>query len=238
MKDSFQKKFGFAAQLVSLALIVSNQCCWANDATWRSHIELGTQAFAARRYPEAKKLFSESLKQAEQADFSKAHLVESLNYVAEVNLHDGKQLSTIVSLCNRSISITEKIMGRDHVDMLPALFLLAHANIDLANNFEVAEPIINRMLRIDSALLDTHGKDREFHRQRTSGFLNVLAVDYLIRNRPVMAEKLCTMAIRLNSKSVGAHFNRATARTKLGNCKGAEEDSEYLKQLTRATSPR
>lgn len=212
-----------------LSLLTQQQCC-AKVKTWQEHIDAAHRAYCKGDYTEAVNESSKAVKDAERFAPDDPRLAVSLNYLARSYSHGNLNRTKVVSLCIRSIAITESIKGRSHPDLLTPLHLLTETYV-LDDKFKLADSSLRRALKIDNALTYSNSPDAAKRKLLAASQLNLIGIFYWARNHLSQAEGVYSAAIRLNPNSSVLFINRGRARCILNNKKGAEADFAEAKRL-------
>jgi len=202
-------KHSFAIPLITLAAVNCCAAC-AQNTSIDAQMDAAKAAFNNGSISNGPPLFA--MKQA-----------ESFERQANTRFHEDRRLDEAESLYKRALEIREKYLGPK--DALVAVTLDELAELYAwQNKYKDAETTANRALEIWKGVvppISIDGVDNPKHVVMT---LNNIGVYFMNANKYAEAEKVLSEAIRLDPKYELAYANRAIAREKRGDKKGAVED--------------
>lgn len=189
-----------SARLVVLAATLlaagTTPFAFADDASFKKHMDAGVEALKSSNYADAANSFSEAQKVAE-ADHNDFYLSLSMSRIADIRLRE-KKYSEAETLFKQSLTLAEKAKAPGRSVVLMDLNSLGTLYI-AQSHYAQAETYLKRVI----ALLDSNTSDEVVNRKFLPTALDNLAVVYRNTKKFDQAEALYKRAIPLWEKLAG-----------------------------------
>src|SRR6185437_11924334 len=187
------------------------------EARWERHNEAGKRLLGAGEFAAAEQAFIAAVREATLLGADNERLATSLSHLGQLKTRQ-KEFAQAEALFRRALAIRERVLGKDHPSLIPAINNLASVQ---------AEPLFRRALELN---------DRAFGEQNAAAAapLNSLARLLFRRNDYAAAAPLLTRLLAIKEEALGAnHPEVAAILTSLARVRTAEGDHAAAEQLAR-----
>ena len=121
----------------------------AQQSSWDATMAAAAKAYQDRNFPEAQRLYSQALQQAEAFGPADPRLATNLNNLAE-SYRQGDRFAEAEPLYKRSLEVWERARGPRDVTLSPVLSNLGELYRQMGR-YPAAEPLFKRALEIREA---------------------------------------------------------------------------------------